>query len=79
LNLGSGKGTTVKELIGKFEKTNNISVLTSSVARRPGDVAKSLADPSLARDLIGFECKKTLEEMCLDTWNWVQKNPNGYK
>lgn len=79
LNLGSGKGTTVRELIDKFEKTNNISILTSSVARRPGDVAKSLADPSLARELIGFECKKTLEEMCLDTWNWVLKNPNGYE
>ena len=79
LNLGSGRTTTVRELISTFEKTNNILVPTRLVARRPGDVAKSLADPKLARDLIGFECKKTLEEMCLDTWNWVQKNPNGYK
>lgn len=78
LNLGSGKGTTVKELIRTFEKTNNISVATNLVERRPGDVAKSFADPSVARELIGFECKKTLEEICLDTWNWIIKNPSGY-
>ena len=79
LNLGSGKGTTVKELIRTFEKINNISVATNLVERRPGDVAKSLADPSNACELIGFECTKTLEEICSDTWNWIQKNPNGYR
>jgi UDP-glucose 4-epimerase len=78
LNLGTGKGTTVTELIRTFEKTNNISVETKVVGRRPGDVAKSFADPGIARELIGFECSKTLEEICSDTWNWIQKNPNGY-
>ena len=78
LNLGSGNGTTVRELINSFEKENNIFVPTTLGVRRPGDVSKSLADPTLAGALIGFECKKTLEEMCADTWNWVQKNPNGY-
>jgi UDP-glucose 4-epimerase len=79
LNLGTGRSTSVAELIDTFEKINNVTVPTSLVKRRPGDVAKSFADPSIARELIGFECKKTLEEMCLDTWNWIQKNPNGYK
>ena len=78
LNLGSGISITVKELITTFQETNKIAVPSRVVARRPGDVAKSLADPSLARDLIGFECKKTLKEICEDTWHWVQKNPNGY-
>lgn len=78
LNLGTGKGTTVTELIRTFEKINNITLATRLVERRPGDVAKSFADPSTARELIGFECKKTLEEMCSDTWNWIQKNPSGY-
>jgi UDP-glucose 4-epimerase len=78
LNLGTGRGTTVKELIRTFEKINNISVATNLVERRPGDVAKSFADSGIARELIGFECKKTLEEICSDTWNWIQKNPNGY-
>lgn len=79
LNLGTGKSTTVLELIGIFEKISNISIPTISVARRPGDVDKSFSDPTSARELIGFECKKTLDEMCFDTWNWIQKNPNGYE
>ena len=79
LNLGSCKSTTVRELITTFEKINHVSVPTNLVARRPGDVAISLADPTLSRNLIGFECKKTIEEMCKDTWNWVRKNPNGYE
>ena len=78
LNLGSGNGTTVKELVAAFEKSNNVTVPRSIVSRRTGDVATSIADPALAQKLIGFECKKTLEEMCTDTWNWFQKNPNGY-
>lgn len=78
LNLGTGNGTTVIELIKTFEKINDIFVATTLGKRRQGDVAKSFADPSIARELIGFECKKTLEEMCSDTWNWIQKNPNGY-
>ena len=78
LNLGTGKGTTVMELISTFEKVNNISVATNLVERRTGDVAKSFADPSEARKLIGFKCNKTLEDICSDAWNWVQKNPRGY-
>ena len=79
LNLGTGRGTTVSELIDTFTKTNNVALPTKFVDRRPGDVAKSFADPRVARALIGFECKKTLEEMCADAWNWIQKNPKGYE
>ena len=78
LNLRSGNGITVRELIDTFEKSNNVIVPWSLAERRSGDVAKSLADPTLAKRLIGFECNKILEEMYTDTWNWVQKNPNGY-
>nr|BDD43762.1 UDP-glucose 4-epimerase [Paracoccaceae bacterium] len=78
LNLGSGKSTTVRELIDAFERSNNVDVPCRIVERRPGDVAKSFADPTLAKRLIDFECNMTLEEMCTDTWNWVKKNPNGY-
>ena len=78
LNLGTGRGTTVLELIDTFTKINNVPLPTKFVDRRPGDVARSFADPRVARTLIGFECKKTLEEICSDTWNWIQKNPNGY-
>ena len=78
LNLGTGKGTTVTELVSTFEKTNNIAVPMNLVERRPGDVSKSFADPTIARELIGFNCQKTIEDMCSDTWNWVRKNPSGY-
>lgn len=78
LNLGTGRSTTVAELIDTFKKINNVSVPTNFIERRPGDVAKSFADPGIARELLGFECDKTLEEVCSDTWNWIQKNPNGY-
>ena len=74
----TGKGTTVTELVSTFEKTNNIAVPMNFVERRPGDVSKSFADPTIARELISFECQKTIEDMCLDTWNWVRKNPSGY-
>ena len=78
LNLGTGRSTTVTELIDTFKKINNVAVPTNFIERRPGDVAKSFADPSMARELLGFECNKTVEEICSDTWNWIQKNPNGY-
>lgn len=78
LNLGSGRSTTVRELIKIFEKTNNVFIPTSIGERRAGDVAKSFADNTLARNLIDFECKYTLKEMCTDTWNWIKKNPSGY-
>ena len=78
LNLGTGSSTTVKELIDTFERSNNVTVPRRIVGRRPGDVSKSVADPTLAQRLIGFECKKTLEQMCTDTWNWIQNNPDGY-
>ena len=68
---------TLKKSI--FEKTNNVSVSTKVVNRRAGDVAKSYATASLAYELLGFECKKTVADMCEDAWNWQNNNPNGYK
>jgi UDP-glucose 4-epimerase len=79
LNLGTGRSTTVRELIDTFEQSNNISIPIRLAERRLGDVAKSYADPTLARKLIGFECKRTLETMCMDYWNWIHKNPDGYR
>lgn len=76
LNLGTGEGTTVMELIRTFEIVNEVKVLTHNAERRPGDVARSFADPSLARKLINFKCTKSIEEMCVDTWSWVNNTPN---
>jgi len=78
LNLGTGKGTTVLELIKSFETSTGIKVPLRFVARRAGDVAISLADPTEAENLLNFKCEKTIQDMCVDEWNWQTKNPNGY-
>ena len=79
LNLGTGYGTTVLELIKSFEKSNNVYLPVKIVARRSGDSAKSFADPKNAYSILGFKCERTLEDMCIDTWNWKTKNPKGYE
>ena len=78
LNLGSGKGTTVLELVNTFEKSNNVNIPLKIEKRRYGDVDRSLADPIKANNLINFKCQKSIKDMCLDTWNWQMKNPHGY-
>lgn len=78
LNLGTGQGTTVLELVKSFEKSNNVILPLKIVERRPGDIDKSIADPTTASTVLNFKCKKTLDDMCWDTWNWQIKNPQGY-
>ena len=78
LNLGTGKSTTVIELVRTFEQTSSIFIPLRKVGRRAGDVPISFADTTLAFELLGFECKKTLSDMCVDTWNWARRNPDGY-
>ena len=79
LNLGSGCGTTVLELIRKFEKINNIEVPLEFMDRRKGDVEKLVADISLAYKLLEWKPNKSLEDMCKDGWKWKIQNPNGYE
>ena len=79
LNLGSGCGTTVLELIKKFENCNKVEVPFEFMERRKGDVGKLVADVSLAKNLLGWTPKKSLEDMCKDGWKWKVKNPNGYE
>ncbi len=77
-NLGSGRGTSVLELLRAFEKAVGRELPYEVVARRPGDVASSYADPSKANRELGWSTKKSVEDMCADTWRWQQQNPNGY-
>ena len=79
LNLGTGKGTSVLDLIKTFERVNNLKIPFAFVDRRSGDVAKLIADNSLLKSLLKWEPKRTLEEMCEDGWKWQSKNPLGYK
>jgi len=77
-NLGSGRGTSVLELLRAFEKAVGRELPYEVVARRPGDVATSYADPSKANAELGWRTTKSVEEMCADTWRWQSQNPEGY-
>ena len=75
-NLGTGKGTSVFELIEAFEKANNIKINKEVVDRRPGDIDSCFADPSLAEKELGFIAKHNIEEACKSSYNFV-KNELG--
>ena len=77
-NLGSGRGTSVLELLRSFEKAVGHDLPYEVIGRRAGDIAASYADPSRAKDELGWETTKTVDDMCADTWRWQQNNPNGY-
>ena len=78
VNLGTGKGASVLDLINAFEKTNDVSVNYIFTGRREGDVAKVVANNFYAKKLLNWIPSRTLEQMCKDGWNWKLKNPNGY-
>jgi UDP-glucose 4-epimerase len=79
VNLGTGHGISVLEAVGAFERASGRSIPTEKVARRPGDVAESYADPSLAESLLGWKAHFGLDDMCRDTWRWQSLNPHGYR
>ena len=78
INLGSGKGYSVFEIIRQFELSTGCRIPFSIESRRDGDVAVSYADISKAKRLLSWTPKRSLEQICLDGWNWQMKNPNGY-
>ena len=78
INLGTGHGYSVLDIVHAFEKANNLTIPYEVVARRPGDIATNYANPEKAKRLLGWEATKTLEDMCRDTWRWQSQNPNGY-
>ena len=79
LNLGTGKGISVLDLISTFEKVSNKSIPIKFVERRKGDVSSLFTDPTKSEEIIDFRTTKTLEEMCEDTWRWLMNNPEGYR
>ena len=78
VNLGTGQGYSVLEVIKAFEQASGRAVPHQIVGRRPGDVAACYADPSLARELLGWSATRGLAQMCADTWRWQSRNPQGY-
>jgi UDP-glucose 4-epimerase len=79
VNLGTGNGYSVLEMIKSFEKASSKKVAYKIVERRAGDIAECFADPSYAKEMLGWEAHKTIDEMCEDGWKWQMNNPNGYK
>ncbi|MBP0979161.1 MAG: UDP-glucose 4-epimerase GalE, partial [Oscillospiraceae bacterium] len=70
-NLGTGRGVSVLELVKTFEKTNNLKINYKIIGRRPGDIAACFADPSKAREELGWVAKKDIQDMCKDSWNFI--------
>ena len=77
-NLGTGRGTSVLELVHAFEKVNNIKIPYVICPRRPGDVDTNYADATKAFLEMNFKTRLTIEDACRDSWNWQRNNPNGY-
>ena len=79
LNLGTGRGYSVLEMVRAFEAASGRSVPHQIVARRPGDIAVCYADPSAARKRLGWVAEKDVNDMCADHWRWQSKNPHGFE
>ncbi len=79
VNLGTGNGYSVLEMIKAFEKASGKDISYQIVDRRPGDIAICYADPAYAAKKLGWKAEHGLDKMCEDTWRWQSQNPNGYK
>jgi len=78
VNLGTGRGVSVLELVRAFEQVSGRSVPLEFMPRRAGDVAECFADPSLAEELLNWRAEYDVLRMCVDAWHWQQQNPHGY-
>ena len=79
VNLGTGKGFSVLEMVNAFAAASSKEIAYQVVERRPGDIACCYADTALAKKLLGWTAEKDIKAMCEDTWRWQSNNPNGYR
>lgn len=78
LNLGTGLGYSVLEVVNAFAKVSGADIPYIIAPRRDGDIAACYADPTLAKERLGWSATRNLEDMCADTWHFQSKNPHGY-
>jgi UDP-glucose 4-epimerase len=78
VNLGTGTGYSVLDIVRAFEQASGQSVPYKIAPRRSGDVASCYADPQRAFELLGWRAERGIDAMCADTWRWQRSNPNGY-
>jgi len=77
-NLGTGKGYSVLDVIKAFSKAAQKDIPYDIGPRRPGDIATCYAEPSFAEKELGWKAEKNIDDMCVDSWRWQKKNPEGY-
>ena len=78
VNLGTGRGYSVLELVAAYEAASGRAIPYTIAPRRPGDIAACYADPALARQLLGWQARHELNRMCADSWRWQTNNPRGF-
>lgn len=79
VNLGTGRGYSVLDIVHAFEKACGHPIPYEVVGRRAGDIAQCYADPAMAERELGWRAERGIEEMCADSWRWQSSNPNGYE
>jgi len=79
VNLGTGQGTSVLQLLKALERASGREIPYQIIGRRAGDVAEIYADPALARQLLGWQTELDVDAMCRDAWRWQSDNPDGYE
>lgn len=78
INLGTGKGYSVLDIVKAFERASGKKVPFKVVGRRSGDIAQCFSDPSNAAEVLAWTAERSLDDMCQDAWRWQSNNPNGY-
>ena len=79
VNLGTGQGYSVLDMVHSFEKVTGKPIPYKIMPRRPGDIDECYADPSSAKEILGFKAEKNIDDMCRDAMRWQTMNPNGYE
>ena len=79
INLGTGNGYSVLQVLRAFEKASYKNISYKIEARRAGDIASCYANAKKAKELLGWCATKNIDDMCKDGWNWQSKNPSGYE
>ena len=78
VNLGTGQGYSVLDVVKAFERASDRPVPYKIVDRRPGDIAACYADPSAAERVLGWKAERGIDQMCQDSWRWQSMNPQGF-
>jgi UDP-glucose 4-epimerase len=78
VNLDTGQGVSVVQMLDAFQCVTGAPIAHQYVARRPGDIASCYADASLAQQLLGWRAERGIDAMCRDAWRWQSMNPDGY-